>query len=327
MVVGGVAFGVAEVRWSMDPFGPAPERSDNTGPTSGHPVVPFVANNRLAVPDRPASLRLRGPYPTVNGTAAIYPLYASLAQAVYQLPDGATDEDRSGHAEEYVRPGDADVLGELLKKHIDLGFVADPNKDQLGRAKVRGVELTQHLIAREAFVFFVHRDNPVTGLNRQQLRDIHAGRIANWKQLGGRDEAILGFHRPSDDLAFDAGSQAAMIAKVMGGESMAKPVTKQVRRGFWLGPDVAEYHNLPNAIGYSFRWHATVLNADPAVKLLAVDGIEPTDENLRDHRYPFTMDVFAITTGSKNPDVARFLKWIRGPEGRALVKKAGYVTP
>ena len=70
-----------------------------------------------------------------------------------------------------------------------------------------------------------------------------------------------------------------------------------------------------------------MLNADPQVKLLAVDGVEPTDANLISGRYPLTIEVAAVTLGSRPAKVSRFLAWVTGADGRALIKKAGYAAP
>ena len=42
------------------------------------------------------------------------------------------------------------------------------------------------------------RDSPVTDLTQQQLRDIYAGKITNWKDVGGQDLDIVAFQRRSD---------------------------------------------------------------------------------------------------------------------------------
>ncbi len=58
---------------------------------------------------------------------------------------------------------------------------------------------------------------------------------------------------------------------------------------------VAEYRNTNNAIGYTFRYYATQMNADKNIKLLAINGIAPTAENIRNGKYPYIVDAFMIT--------------------------------
>ncbi len=58
---------------------------------------------------------------------------------------------------------------------------------------------------------------------------------------------------------------------------------------------VAEYRNTKNAIGYTFRYYATQMNADKNIKLLAINGISPTAENIRNGKYPYIVDAFMVT--------------------------------
>ena len=58
----------------------------------------------------------------------------------------------------------------------------DSVKEELEAANV---QLEQKPIGVDALVFIVNEDNPVTDLTQQQLRDIYAGKITNWKDVGG----------------------------------------------------------------------------------------------------------------------------------------------
>ncbi len=57
------------------------------------------------------------------------------------------------------------------------------------------VPLDQKALGRDALVFIVNEENPVQSLTQQQLRDIYAGKITNWKEVGGADAAIVAFQR------------------------------------------------------------------------------------------------------------------------------------
>lgn len=64
--------------------------------------------------------------------------------------------------------------------------------------KADGDPLEQKAIGRDALVFIVNEDNPVQSLTRQQLKDIYAGAITNWKDVGGKDQEIIAFQRRAD---------------------------------------------------------------------------------------------------------------------------------
>ena len=65
-------------------------------------------------------------------------------------------------------------------------------KEELAEADAK---LEQKAIGRDALVFIVNESNPVQSLTQQQLRDIYAGRITNWKEVGGDDAKIVVLNR------------------------------------------------------------------------------------------------------------------------------------
>jgi phosphate transport system substrate-binding protein len=67
------------------------------------------------------------------------------------------------------------------------------------------------------------------------------------------------------------------------------------------------------------------MNGNPGIKLLAVDGVDPTPENIRNGSYPFTVDVYAVTAGTTNPNAKKLVDWVVSDEGQSLIEQVGYV--
>ena len=61
------------------------------------------------------------------------------------------------------------------------------------------------------------------------------------------------------------------------------------------------------------------------IKLLAVDGVQPTVENIRNGSYPLTVDLYAVTAGTNNTNVPKLLDWVVSAEGQKLIEQVGYV--
>jgi len=282
---------------------------------------PFEPGNRLVVPTQPPTLRIAADHPLLDGATALYPIYAAAAQAIYDVA-GKSPEDRSSFADETVAcSGTGGAYDRLISGDADAIFAAQPSQGQLAKAKAAGVELKQTPIGREAFVFFVNASNPVDGLTLEQIRDIYTKRITNWSQVGGPNEEILAYQRPED-----SGSQTAMLAQVMQNTPVAQPIREELADGMGtIINQVATYRNFSSAIGYTFRWYATEMNPNPDIKLLAVDGVQPTVENIRNGSYPLTGDFYAITAGSKNPNTQKLIDWFTSAEGQALIEQVGYV--
>lgn len=283
---------------------------------------PFEPGNALVVPTRKPTLSIAADYPVLDGATAAYPIYAAMGQAIYQLPDGATDEERYEFVERYLSCSNTrGAYTRLVEGTVDVVFGAQPSDAQKKAAEDAGRQLTLTPIGREAFVLFVNQDNPVSGLTTAQVQDIYTRKLTNWNQVGGRDEAILAFQRPEG-----SGSQTVMESKVMKGQAMAAPLKEETIEGMGgILSEVADYRNSSAAIGYSFRWYATVMNGNPGIKLLAVDGVEPTPDNIRNGSYPLTVDVYAVTAGTTNANAKRLVDWIVSDEGQALVEQVGYV--
>lgn len=51
-------------------------------------------------------------------------------------------------------------------------------------------DLVVHEVARDVIVPILHKDNPISSLTWEQLKDIHTGKVKNWKAVGGPDLPI-----------------------------------------------------------------------------------------------------------------------------------------
>jgi len=87
-----------------------------------------------------------------------------------------------------------------------------------------------------------------------------------------------------------------------------------------------EYKHGRNAISYSDRLTTRLYSPSRRIKLFAVDGVEPTDENIRSGRYPLTYEIMAlIPKRSMSEETRLVLNWLTGPEGQAYIRQLGYV--
>lgn len=275
---------------------------------------PFKENEKLARLDSKASFAIEGELPILDGATALYPLFAAFAEATY--PEGVYEPHR-GPVATTTTPS---AYSRLIKGNADIIFAAEPSIGQLQDAKEAGVELELTPIGREAFVFFVNSRNKISDLSSEDIRGIYSGDIENWKELGGKNDEIRPFQRPED-----SGSQT-MFIKFMGDTEIEKPETENLESGMGgIIEEVASYRNYKNAIGYTFRFYSTEMVKNDKIKLLSIDGIEPSIENIRSSDYPLASEFYAITAGSKNPNVEPFLEWILSGEGQKLVEDTGFV--
>ena len=285
---------------------------------------PFSRDNQLVTLDEPADFQLETPWALrLDGVTALYPVYAAFAQAVFPESDDYVPFHSTVECN-----GTIDAYQRLINGEVDMIFAAAPSQAQLEAAEHAGMELHMTPIGSEAFVFFVNNKNPVTGLTVEQVRGIYTGAITNWSQVGGRRQSIRPFQR-----AENSGSQSA-LQRLMGDLPLIEPEEEDRVAGMGgIIREVASYRNYRNAIGFSFRGYATEMVRNGDIRLLALDGVEPTKETIRDSTYPISSYFYAVTAApvgkpapeERNETMAAFLNWILSPQGQTLVEETGYV--
>ena len=117
-----------------------------------------------------------------------------------------------------------------------------------------------------------------------------------------------------------------MMEYFMGDVSLKEPQTyEQVSAMMGVIKKVAQYANEKGAVGYSFRYFLEELGQEKGVKMLSIDGVYPTLENIENGSYPLTTNVCLITRkDDPNPNVQKMIDFIVSEEGQEIVKKTGY---
>lgn len=274
--------------------------------------LPFDEDSKIVKYDS-KTLKLTENLPIIDGATAAFPVYSAFVNAVYpdttRLYDGFFEYNNT-----------VDGYRKLAEKKTDIFLGAYPSKEQLEYAAEQGTEFDFTQIGSEAFVFFVHKDNPINSLTTEQIQGIYSGKITNWKELGGSDERIAAFQRNQG-----SGSQS-MLIRFMGDVPIMEPELEEVN-GFMGGiiEDVANYRSESGSIGFSFRFYVEGIIRHPDIKMIAIDGVAPTVENIKNGTYPIIAPVYAVTyVGNDNPNVQRLIDWMLTEEGQYIIEKTGY---
>lgn len=268
--------------------------------------------------------------PVLDGAEACYPVYAAMAKTLYrdiadielrwqkEMKQSGRRPWQNGKIVSFTNT--VSGYSRLIMQDVDLMFAARPSERQKEEAAKMGEEIVCEPIGKEAFVFFTTPDNPVDSLTIDEIRGIWSGRITNWKELGGKDQKILAFQRPEE-----SGSQVTMRA-VMKDVPMKEPLSYEIVDPMMgVIRETAQYHSEAGAVGYSFRYFLEELNQEGNVKVLAVNGIRPTPETIRDGSYPITVDlVCAYLKSNQKPYVRRVLDFLLSEDGQMIIEKTGY---
>lgn len=150
---------------------------------------------------------------------------ASTVLNVVITPAKAAVEKSTGHTLAIIGSGTGKGLVDLVDGASDIAMVSEPMDIAVDAAAVAGKKVDAKTIQffelkKDEIVFVVHPSNPVGKLTWEQLRDIHTGKIANWKDVGGKDQAIVVY---SDSTT---GGTRAMVKKIVMGGAEYGPAVK-----------------------------------------------------------------------------------------------------
>ena len=275
--------------------------------------LPFEDGSDL--PEIDASLTLTGDLPVLDGAAALVPVYAAVIDSVY--PQGCvTYEGGSFSSDNYygenfapdsVMQYNNTVRGyqAIVDGSTDILFCASPSQEQLDYALSMGVELKFVPIGLEGFVFFVNSQNPIENLSSSDIRKIYSCEYTNWSEVGGANRVI----NPVTRLQ-GSGSQTVFEA-FMGDTKIGIKSPLAIAGG---------------SIGFSFRYYMDGIVGNEGVKMISVDGVYPSSENIKNRSYPIITEFYAIhRSDNENENIPLLIDWLLSEEGQELIEKTGYV--
>ncbi|MCL1963940.1 MAG: substrate-binding domain-containing protein [Firmicutes bacterium] len=277
-----------------------------------------------------------GTYPSIDGSTVMVPMAIEFARQHLRLSEAdlsgfvafSTTHNAYLNLIHRTPNGSAALVTEeavMDASHpVDLMIGTEPSSEELALAQERGVALIQKPICYDAFVFITHVSNPVESLPLSAIRSIYKGEIINWEELGGNDAEIEAYQRNQN-----AGSQTAMENRVMQGE----PIFSHQPVGIYfvgemslLVSKIGGYESTENGIGYTYKYYLDELYRDDSIKILSIDGIYPSDENISSGAYPLAVQYFGvIRAGDEEKAGGLFLDWILSEEGQRCVQQAGYI--
>ncbi len=198
------------------------------------------------------------------------------------------------------------------KGEIDIGGACRPIIE--GHPEERSAY--QIPVAWDALVVIVHPDNPVNTITSAQLKDIYLGKITNWQQLGGsnaplnlyiRQGKLSGVGRTLRELVFANYDQDfTSTAEVM---KSSGPLEKAIEA---------------NRYGFGVTGIASAQRRK--VKLLQLNGKEPSYNNIKSGDYVLYRPLYLVTKGSSSDQrVKDFVTFALSKEGREIIRKAGTV--
>ena len=318
-------------------------------PASMSPGVSPMGNSSLGIPATRSAIVAN--YPRVDGSTTTAPLARLLACDLLNVPCVWSAPASANIERTYVPDPNAAVPSQTASAITGIKFSTThnayvnlidgktdvllearvPSPDELAEAKAKGVELETHAFALDAFVFLVNTNNATQNMPLATLRDIYAGKITTWSgagiDVGDPKAQIRAYQREPN-----SGSQELMKSMVMGTTPMVDAPEMVVQT--MVGPYNAIGGNPVTGdggdrlgLGFSVYYYAAVMFSNPQVKMIGVDGVNPTSATISARTYPLTAEVYVVTRkdAAAGSPALEYRDWLLSSDGQRVVMESGYV--
>ncbi len=234
---------------------------------------------------------------TVAGSTSVQPVSELLAEAFMDANSGITVNVQGGGSTAGVRAADDGAA--------DIGAASRNLKEE-------EQHLTEYVIAIDGIAIVVHPSNPLTELTLDQVRMIFTHQITEWSAVGGSNGNIIAVTREEG-----SGTRGAFEEIVIGDDAISPDAIVQNSTGACKTTVAGD----PNAISY-----ISVAALDDTVTPIAVEGTEPTVENIVSGAYPVARPFLYITKGTPSGPAKTFVDFVMSDEAQPIIEKAGLVS-
>jgi phosphate transport system substrate-binding protein len=174
---------------------------------------------------------------------------------------------------------------------VDIGNASRDLKDE-----EKNLGLVDHKIALDVIVVIAHKDVPLDNLTKDQVFNIFTGKVKNWKEVGGPDQAIVVVVR--DEAS---GTREMFDEKALKKE---KPVAGAIECNS-NGIVRQTVSSTPWSIGYISLGYL-----DTSVKAMKYDGVVANKENAVSKTYPLSRYLHMFTKGEATGLAKAFIDFV-----------------
>lgn len=239
-----------------------------------------------------------------GGSTALEPLVKKTKEgfeekypdAIVDVQGGGSGKGISGVQEGTFQIGNSDVP------------VADKVKDE---AVLK--ELVETKVCGIGFAMVANSDVKVDSLTVEQIVDIFTGKITNWKEVGGDDEAITVIARPTS-----SGTRATFKKTILGDAEEKKDFQTEESSGAVS----SKIQSTPGSISYlalSYVGDGKDLN------VLKINDVEANAENIASGSYPFWSYEYMVTKGEPTGTTKAFIDYLMSDENKSVIEDEGYI--
>jgi phosphate transport system substrate-binding protein len=180
--------------------------------------------------------------------------------------------------------------------------------------------LEQTVIAKDGIAIVINNNNPVSSLTLSEINKIYRNKITNWKEVGGQDKKIVVVTREASSGTREAFERIVSLKKSVNGIRVTN-ITPSAMVGNGNGMIKTLISN--NEYAISFISLGSV--DDSSLKVLKINGIESSDENIVSGEYQIVRPFILIFKKDVHQEARDFISYVLSDEGQQIVEEQGYI--
>jgi phosphate transport system substrate-binding protein len=225
---------------------------------------------------------------TAHGSTALQPLAQKAATQYQAKCPGSTITVSGG--------GSSEGISKAVDGSFDIG---DSDVPASAAKNVDTSSLVDHRVAIVVFAIVVNPKANVTNLTLQQVKDVFAGNVTSWKQVGGADVPVTLIFRKAG-----SGTRLSFQKDIMGSTKESTSPAREEDSTQNVLTAVADPGNA-GAVSY-----INVASATPAVTTLSIDNAKPTADDVKSGKYIFFAHEHMFTKGPGSAIARSFIDFI-----------------
>jgi len=239
----------------------------------------------------------------LTGSSTIAPLAAEIGKRFESLHPGVRVDVQSG--------GSGRGITDARQGLADIGLVSRALKDD-------EKDLASFAIANDGVCVILHKSNAVSSLTDQQVVAIYTGKIANWKEVGGKDAPVTVVNKAEGRSTLEL---FCHYYKLKNADIKAHVVIGDNAQG------IKTVAGNPDSIGYvSIGTAEYEAGHGTAIRLLPVSGVAASIENVANGKFPLSRPLNLVVKKAPEGLVKEFIDFAKSDKVHDIVK-AQYFVP
>lgn len=256
---------------------------------------------------------------TVKGSDTIVTMGQRWAEEYMKLHPESTIQVTGG--------GSGVGIAALLNGTTDIANASRAIKDkEVDKARQAGYYPEEFKVAIDSLAVVTNSQNTITSLTLKQIMGIYTGKISNWNQVGGGDQAIIRYCRESSSGTYQYFKENILKNADFAADCQTMPGTSAITNAVSKDPNAIGFGGVGFFVNQSSIKILSIKKNDKseAVSPLKADGTVDY-EAAWNKVYPIWRFLYMYTGVRPKGEIKAYLDWIVSPEGQKIVETEGFV--